>query len=238
MLKKAYYLLVFSVCICRVASAQTSQFSVWGAWFHSHQLSEHWGYAFDGQFRSADKVDYLRNILLRPSVSYKFNNKHMVNLGYAYVTTNGRTATGAKTFRPESRIFEQYTISHKVSPAISMQHRFRLEQRFLGETAKGANNDFFAQRFRYFIRSIIPLQKTDNFSKGTYVALQNELFLNVQNKDKVNTHFFDQNRAYAAFGFRFSKKFDMEVGYMNQYTKAVSSGTSNNVAQLALYTRL
>lgn len=229
------------ILICLVSSklfAQNSQFTVWGAWFHSQKLSEHWGYAFDGQFRSADKVDYLRNILLRPSVSYHFNKNQSVNLGYAYITANGRTADGEKTFRPESRIFQQFTQVHKIGKSTQVSHRFRLEQRYLGDSADDRDDNYFAQRFRYFIRSVIPTKRDSNFSKGTYIALQNEVFLNVQNKDKVNTHFFDQNRAYAAFGYRFSKKFDMEIGYLNQYTKAISTGTSNNVVQMALYTRL
>lgn len=238
-MRNKYFILLLLLCLGgSKLRAQNSQFSVWGAWFHTQKLSEHWGYAFDGQFRSADKVDYLRNILLRPSVAYHFNKNQSVNLGYAYVTTNGRTPDGEKTFRPESRIFEQFTQVHKAGASIQLSHRFRLEQRYLGDSADDLDDNYFAQRFRYFIRAVIPIKRDSNFSKGTYIGLQNEVFLNVQNKDKVNTHFFDQNRAYVGFGYRFSKKFDMELGYMNQYTKAVSSGTANNVVHLAVYTRL
>lgn len=218
--------------------AQNSQFTTWGAWFHTQKLSKHWGYAFDGQLRSADKVDHLRNILLRPSVAYYFNKNQIANVGYAYVTSYGRTVDGDKTFRPESRTWQQFTQVHKIGASTQVSHRFRLEQRYLGDSADDRDDSYFAQRFRYFIRAVIPTRRDTNFSRGTFIALQNELFLNVQNKDKVNTHFFDQNRAYVAFGYRFSKKFDMEAGYLNQYTKAISSGTVNNVVQLALYTRL
>ncbi|MCC8410953.1 DUF2490 domain-containing protein [Mucilaginibacter sp. UR6-1] len=239
MMRSKFFTLLILMCLgYGKLFAQNSQFTVWGAWFHTQKLSEHWGYAFDGQLRSADKVDYLRNILLRPSVAYYFNKNQFANLGYTYVTTYGRTLDGEKTFRPESRIFEQFTQGHKISKSVQVSHRFRLEQRYLGDSADDRDDNYFAQRFRYFIRAVIPMQRDSNFSKGTFIALQNEVFLNVQNKDKVNTHFFDQNRAYVAFGYRFSKKFDMEVGYLNQYTKAASSGTSNNVVQMVFYTRL
>ena len=96
----------------------------------------------------------------------------------------------------------------------------------------------FAQRFRYFFRLIQPLNKTEAaFTKGAFVALQNEVFLNFHNKDKLNNSVFDQNRLYLAAGYRFSKKVDIEAGYMNQAVKTLNNHTNNNIVQLALYTR-
>jgi hypothetical protein len=217
--------------------AQDNQFSGWAALFHTQRISKHWGASFDAQFRSADQFDYLRNVLLRPSVNYYFANNKIGALGYAYVSTNGRTASGASTFRPESRIWQQFIYNHKISRSATLQHRFRLEQRFLGNTSSTANDSYFSQRFRYFARSVIPFKNDSVFTKGPFLALQNEVFLNLQNKDKVNKHFFDQNRAYGAIGFRFSKKFDAEVGYLNQYTKQASAYTLNHIIQTAFYTR-
>lgn len=218
--------------------AQDNQFSGWAALFHSQKLSEHWGYSFDGQFRSHDQISYLKNVLLRPSANYYFAKNKVGALGYAYIATNGRTASGDKTFRPEHRIWQQYTYSHKMGKSIAVSHRFRLEQRFLGNTAANKNDNYFAQRFRYFARGVIPF-KNDSavFSKGPFLALQNEVFVNVQHKNKVNKHFFDQNRAYVAVGYRISKMIDVETGYLNQYIKQAESYTLNHVAQLAFYTR-
>ena len=193
--------------------------------------------SFDAQFRSANHYDYLRNILLRPSVNYYFSNSKIGALGYAYVTANGRTATGAKTFRPESRIWEQFIINTKIGKTSTLQHRFRLEQRFLGNTSATATDSYFAQRLRYFARAVIPFKNEDTFTQGPFFALQDEVFVNVQNKEKVNKHFFDQNRAYAAFGYRINKKIDAEFGYMNQYTKQATAYTINHILQAAFYTR-
>ena len=230
-------LLIFAIqlTITGIASAQTNEQTYWGAWFHTQKFSEHWGMAFDGQLRSSHHAGYLRNVLLRPSASYYFDKNHRADLGYAYVAANGRTATGAHTFRPEHRIFEQFIISQKAGVNTAIQHRFRLEQRFLGQTA--TQPDVFAQRFRYFARAVVPLSKQAPFTKGTFVGLQNEVFANVHNKDKVNKHLFDQNRAYVAFGYRLQKAIDIEVGYLNQYIKQAETYTINHVAQVALYTR-
>lgn len=211
-------------------SAQTVQQNTgWFALFNTTKFNSKWGLALDIQVRSADDWAYVRNTLFRPGLTYYINDRNNVTAGYALITTDNNVNTLL-----EHRIWEQYILAHKISSVFAM-HRFRLEQRFI-ET--NGPDDTFSQRFRYFFRLIQPLQKQEGgFSKGAFVALQNEIFLNLQNKDKINGSFFDQNRAYLAVGYRFSKKFDVEVGYLNQTQKAVSNTLMNNVVQLALYTR-
>ena len=63
------------------------------------------------------------------------------------------------------------------------------------------------------------------------------MFLNLQNKNKLNDKVFDQNRAYVAIGYRVNRRFDLEAGYLNQYVDGLSSNTVNHAGQLALYTR-
>lgn len=235
--KTLLLLLIISLFVPAKLFAQENRFSGWAALFHTQKFSEKWGASFDGQFRSANHYDYLQNVLLRPSVNYYFSKSKIGAIGYAYIATNGRTAAGVKTFRPESRIWEQFIINHKISRSATLQHRFRLEQRFLGNTAANRNDHYFAQRLRYFARAVVPLKSEAVFSKGPFVALQNEVFVNVQNKSKVNKHFFDQNRAYVAAGYRLHKKVDVEFGYLNQYIKQAEVYAINHVLQAAVYTR-
>lgn len=227
-------ILFFQIAAIGVASAQTNELSAWASWFHTQRFNKHWGAAFDGHLRSAHHVDYLKTILLRPSMNYYFDNKS-VGLGYTYIGAYGRSGN-VETFRPESRIFEQFTISQTLGTNTQLSHRFRLEQRFLGETA--TQKSVFSQRFRYFIRSIIPINNNQApFTNGTYMALQNEIFVNVQNQDKVNKHFLDQNRLFVGLGHRFNKMVDLEAGYLNQYSKQPTAYTINHIAQVTLYTR-
>jgi len=61
--------------------------------------------------------------------------------------------------------------------------------------------------------------------------------MNIQNKNNINNSFFDQNRIYGAVGYRVNSKLDLEVGYMNQYINGIMNDVSNNIIQMALYTR-
>ncbi|QNR84716.1 DUF2490 domain-containing protein [Pedobacter riviphilus] len=214
--------------------AQTQhQNSGWFMLLNNTKFNDKWGLQFDVQLRSADDWGYLRNTLMRPALQYFINNKHNVALGYLWQTTHTELEGTPDLTLHEHRIFEQYIYNHKIK-SVFASHRFRVEQRFIGRTGE----DVFSQRFRYFVRLIQPLQKTQpTFTKGPFVALQNEVFLNLQNKDKINNSVFDQNRLYLAAGYRFSKQFDLEAGYMNQITNGISNNTVNNIIQLAVYTR-
>lgn len=226
-------LLLLLIIVFTRLNAQQKENTGWLFLNNSTKFSQHWGMHLDIQFRSADNLEYIRTAFIRPGVTYHFNKKNSVTAGYMLNNTYNRLTGASKNSLTEHRIWEQYLLTHKIK-SVLVSHRFRLEQRFI-ERLSGP--DVFSQRFRYFARFIIPLVKEETYTKGFFVALQNEVFLHLQNKEKLNNHFFDQNRAYVAAGYRFSQKLDLETGYLNQTTKGISSNTNNHVIQLAVYTR-
>lgn len=208
------------------------QNSGWLTLINSTRISDKWGAVLDVQFRSADNWSYVRNILVRPGVTYFLNDKSNITVGYLYANTHAKLATGS-TDLSEQRIWEQFIYNHKIKSSFAT-HRLRLEQRFIETTG----DDIFAQRARYFFRIMKPLTPyKDGFNEGMFLALQDEVFFNVQHKKALNNSLFDQNRFYIALGYRFSKQLDLEAGYMNQYSNTVGPNTSNRIAQLAVYTR-
>jgi len=233
-MRKILLLAMISFIALGKLSAQTQyQNSGWFFFLNNTKFNKKWGLQFDAQIRSADDWGYVRNTLIRPALQYFINDKHNVALGYLWQTTDLRLVGTSKNLFNEHRIFEQYIYTHRLK-SIFASHRFRVEQRFI----ERANEEVFSQRFRYFFRLVQPLQKTAaSFDKGVFVALQNEVFLNFQNKEKINNSVFDQNRLYLAGGYRFSKKVDLEVGYMNQAVKNFTNHTNNSIVQLAVYTR-
>jgi len=233
-MRKLLFLFFIVLATFGTLCAQTQyQNSGWFMFVNNTKFNQKWGMQFDVQVRSADDWGYVRNTLVRPALQYFINKDHNVALGYLWQTTQNQAEGLSNTFLHEHRIFEQYILNHKLS-SIFASHRVRVEQRFIGR----ATEDVFSQRFRYFFRLVQPLQKTAaSFDKGVFVALQNEVFLNFQNKEKINNSVFDQNRLYLAGGYRFSKKVDLEVGYMNQAVKNFTNHTNNSIVQLAVYTR-
>lgn len=223
--------------------AQQVTRSAWLASFHTIRLKGKWSLHLDMQLRSTDKLQQLQTLLFRPGIHYAVRKNHLATLGYAWIP-NRYTQPEDNALLPEHRLWQQYTINQPM-PYSVIQHRFRFEERFLPvpelkENNLEANGYRFSTRFRYFTRTVLPLKKpVDGFTKGWFGALQNEVFLNLTGKGNVNGNVFDQNRLYGAIGYRVTKGFDAELGYMWQYIQRRSGieNISNNIGQLAVYWR-
>lgn len=245
MIKKLSLCLVGMLCFLSTKTYSQTQetFSGWGALFSSYKLNDKFSIHFDGQLRSNDGWKDMQTYMLRPGLNYHFKPNMVATVGYLYVGTQ-RTIEDVKGWVPEHRIWEQFIVNQKFDVsgrATTLQHRFRLEQRFLPKTVVegdelSTDSYDFAQRLRYFARAIFPLKKTETFTEGAFIALQDEIFFNVQNSP--NDKFFDQNRIYLAVGWRLSPAFDIEAGYMNQFVVGRNTDVSNSILQLALYARL
>lgn len=232
-----FFFLAFSLFYA--AEAQV-QFSGWLASFNTFKLNDRLSLHFDGQLRSTDELAQVQTILLRPGLNVHVKN-WVFSGGYAYIA-NRRTVAAISDLQPEHRIWQQAIFNHKLKK-VAIAHRARFEERFISKSVV-RNNELEADgydqafRFRYFLRSIFPLTSQPSFSKGPFLALQNEVFLNTGNRSAVNGKTFDQNRLYGAIGYRLPGKLDLELGYMNQYTSTRTSFINNHIAQVAVYKRL
>jgi hypothetical protein len=241
-----FTLAIALLCQDNVLQAQTrNDFSGWAAMFGTYRLNEKFGLHVEGQLRSNNEWERLQTYIIRVGLNYQVKKNMIATAGYAYIG-NYRTVENASGFAPEQRIWEQFIINQSFllnGHRTSIQNRFRLEQRFISMSIADGNqlktsSYNFMQRFRYFARSIFPLNKTDAFKKGPYISLQDEVFFNIQNADVTTGHFFDQNRAYFSIGYRTAPQFDIEAGYMNQFILGRSTNVVNNILQLATYIRI
>jgi len=94
--------------------------------------------------------------------------------------------TDQKTNVNEHRIFQQL-ISRQQFGRVYLQHRYRIEERFI--------EDDFKMRFRYFLGLNVPLNKKEMVKDAIYLSLYNEIFL--QDRDPV----FNRDRIYGALGY-------------------------------------
>ncbi len=229
---RIFYILLFLIASPVLLFGQTKEQTAWLSFFNTTKINNHWGLQFDVQFRSADDVKYVRNFLFRSAIAYTFDKKNNLSIGHSIYETNSGPAPSATL--NEHRINEQYVHTESIK-SIAITNRFRLEQRFI---ERSPTTSVFSQRFRYFLKFVIPLAKQESsFKKGLFTTVQDEVFLNLQNKDKINGSLFDQNRVYVGIGQRFSPKMDMEVGYMKLFQKRSSTDLSGSIVQLAFFTR-
>ncbi len=199
---KKISLVVLALCLAlpHFLKAQDSNFGNWLLFFGNKQLNEKWNIHAETQYRNYNAIGDLEQLLIRTGLGYTFNeNKNNVLLGYGYILSENYIAnTNNKVNVNEHRIFQQF-ISKQTIGQVSLNHRYRFEQRFIESD--------FKLRFRYFLGLNMPFSP----SKNWYLSAYNEVFLNT--KSAV----FDRNRLYGGIGYKVSKAIKLELGYMNQF---------------------
>ena len=222
---------VFSQSSQRISTVNTNG---WYNYFGDHPVSERWGIHLEGQWRRHDVITKWQQLLLRPAINFSLNKNLMLTAGYAFVDTYPYGDFPVSYRFPEHRIFQQAVLKHELGK-VGLQHRYRLEQRYLGQKAQPADNriDFwrYENRFRYMMRMSIPLED----EKKLYLGVYDEIMVNFGNN--VGSNIFDQNRAYAALGYTLGKNTKLEIGYLLQILQQRNGRVIeyNNTFQLSIF---
>lgn len=183
--------------------AQESAVGNWMMYFGNQKLNDRWNWHNEIQYRNYNFAGDLEQLLLRTGIGYNLSaNNNNLLLGYAYIHGEPYVAgTDEKTNVNEHRIFQQF-ISRQQFGHFYLQHRYRVEERFI--------EGDFKMRFRYFLGLNVPLTKKEMVSHAVYLSLYNEIF--IQPKSPV----FDRDRVYGAIGYVFSSNLKVEAGLMAQ----------------------
>lgn len=224
-IKKTITLLVFIGGFQISCFAQSSTHQYWLFWTHSQKLNNHFDILADVQSRSEENFQQVNTLLLRTALNYHLNDQHSIAFGYAY-----KGDWLENEYEYEHRIYQQYQYEFKIK-RIELQLRGRFEQRFLHDSSTK-----FALRARGFVAAQFPIYANEDFSSGLFAGFQNEIFLNVLNRQNVNNHFFDQNRPYVSLGYRFNKKIESTLDYGLMADQAEEKNTFVNVFRVALTT--
>jgi Protein of unknown function (DUF2490) len=183
--------------------AQKTDTGNWFMYFGNQAVNKRWNWWNEVQYRNYNFAGDLEQLLIRTGIGYNLteNNNNLL-LGYGYILSNPYIAgTADKTSTTEHRIYQQF-ITRQNFGRVFIQHRYRLEERFL---AAG-----FRMRFRYFLSVNIPINKPIIEKNALYVSAYNELFLHL---DKP---VFDRDRVYGALGYAINNKARLETGFMYQ----------------------
>ena len=145
------------------AAAQESETGNWMMYFGNQKLSDRWNWHNEIQYRNYNFAGDLEQLLLRTGIGYNLSaNNNNLLLGYAYIHGEPYIAgTDEKTNVNEHRIFQQF-ISRQQFGRFYLQHRYRIEERFI--------EDDFKMRFRYFLGLNVPINKKEMVSKAICMA--------------------------------------------------------------------
>ncbi len=152
-------------------------------------------------------------LILHGLLGYKFNEHLSFFQGYAWSTLY------MPNFKREQRPYQELKITHNIKK-ISVEHRFRFEERFLQDI------EGLSLRGRYKLKGSYPLDKKERWA----LVLFDELFIN------FNSHFggpqggIDRNRIYAGINHKFSENITADLGYQleHQHKKGSAADPLNH----------
>lgn len=207
----------------------------WGTWFigivQLPARERGWGGFFEGQLRSNSLFDEVNYYELKGGVSYDLGPTFSAMVaGGRYHTYNFRDlADGPQLL--ETRLWEQLTMSQNVG-RLKFEHRYRVEQRWFGESTPEhiALQGRFRNRARYRLNLMIPLNEETIKPGAVFISLYDELFLNLK------APHLERNRVYAGLGYQLDRNWILQAGWVNQYDQApVRTGNKDNVVLSVMY---
>lgn len=202
-------------------NAQKSDIGNWFLYFGNQKINNRWNLHSEVQYRNYNFAGDLEQLLLRTGIGYNLTeNNNNILLGYAYIHSEPYVAgTDEKLSTNENRIFQQFITKEKFG-RVNIQHRYRFEQRFIG--------DDFKMRLRYFLSLNVPINKNTMDKNAVYASAYNEIFINTE------ANYFDRDRIYGGLGYCFNKNFKVEAGVMTQ----ILSNSSRTQFQIMFFNSL
>lgn len=216
-MKKLIFILVLLIGLPQLGYSQESSLGNWLIYFGNKKINPKWDWHNEVQYRNYNAISDFEQLVLRTGIGYNLSgNNNNIHLGYGYIfSQNYIDGTNDKEDIHENRIYQQFITRQNFS-RVSIQHRFRFEQRFIG--------DDFRLRFRYFLSLNIALSNKEMIDNTFYLSAYNEIFLNTQGD------VFDRDRIYAGLGFRLNQTARFELGYMNQLFSNGNRGQINVIS--------
>ena len=200
-MKKNYVIIVLMVTIGRV-QAQNPESGMWIAVQMPVSLSKKLQWHNDAGYRTLGNYVSASQYLYRTGLRYLLNNNWSITAGPAFFYTRTTFEKTNKDFGSEFRLWQELNKVLNLSKNISLQNRFRTEQRWFASTDQ--SNSFFRLRFRYRVAATKALNENWSFQ------LANEYM--IQHSEKKSS--FDQNRLMCSVLFKINKSTQVQSGYM------------------------
>lgn len=235
--------LLLAVASVPTAGAQTrttvANQHAWLVYLGDHPLSpgSRTSVHLESQVRRGDLGGDWQQLLLRGGITRTLSPGVRATAGYAFVRTHPYGEAPVRATFPEHRTWQQLTLGHGAGP-LSMSHRYRLEQRWIGvmniADPTQVESWRYANRFRYMARASLPVAGQANRAGHTYLVGSGELFTSFGRDVQLNV--FDQSRLAAAVGRHITPSLRVEAGYLQQYILKASGRDAerNHTVQLAI----
>ncbi len=182
------------------ATVEDSQ--IWTSLTASTSIAPKFDIAVELHARFTEDNETLGQKIIRPSITYKLNDRLSFSGGYFYGLSNSSSSVS----HYEQRLWQQIGYILYENPSIALSGRTRLEERFAEDESDTG------YRLRQQIRLQAPLM-TDYALKG---VVWNETFFGLNETSWGQRDDIDQTRSFIGVSFPLTEQISVEPGYLNQ----------------------
>jgi hypothetical protein len=191
----------------------------------------------DRRFFDSNKQYHL---IIHSRLHYKFFQNMDVALGMTYSLQSPQDpASTSDLVIPELRPVQEINIVNPLTKKFSLQHRFRIDERFIhkndGKTLLDGYD--FNMRFRYRLQANYLVSKLEEKNPMT-LKIAEEIMVNAGEKIVYNS--FDQNRLYVGIEKGLGKGLSAELGYLYWFQQRASGNQyfERDIMRFTLYHKI
>jgi hypothetical protein len=206
-------LIFFSFFFCHDSTAQqaVNTSGYWLSYMGDNKINDKIGIHSEAQLRNLFFVNNaMESSFVRVGLNFYTSKTSMLTAGYGFFKNSPSENDLSLSSSHENRIWQQFVMRKRL-PFVFMEHRYRLEQRFITNTTN--NTDLTDHRIRYRFQAIFPFYTISPYLRHFFFASYNEVMLNFRSN---HSEIYDRNRLYFALGYQVSPKLNFQIGYLNQ----------------------
>ena len=238
-LRGAICSLLMATCALGQAQRVTDRNShLWISHLGDHKVSDRWGFHTEAHVRQAERGAMPQQLLLRPAINFHLNPEVLFTAGYSYYYNYryGAYPIGVESW--EHQAYQQMQFTARMGK-VALQHRFRMEERFIAALKPDAASESgytfdqytYQSRFRIRLMATLPLGAYEKVEPKTwFLSAYDELFLNFG--DNARLDLMNQNRISALLGYQYNKQGSVQVGYLLQTLQRPGAASGADLVEM------
>jgi len=206
--------------------AQNDKLGTWNIVNFKYNADQKWSVWAESQTRSQLFFNHFFYYEIKGGIGYSINKNFSFLFGTGRYATYSNDGNFKKPFANEEfRLWQQITMNQYLD-RLKFEHRYRIEQRWL-------TNGGYRNRFRYRLNVVLPLKNKRLDPKTFYLTAFEEVFLTNE------APYFERNRIFGGFGYKFNNAFVLQPGYIYQFDyRADNTKSGKGFFQVALFIEL
>lgn len=195
--------------------------NLWLSHWGDHRLAARWSVHTEGHWRRAGLGEHAQQLLLRPAVNFHLHDQVLLTQGYSYYENYSYGTYPIRFANHEHHLYQQVQLTQPIG-RVGLQHRFRMEERFIARMVPSADDPnaaafdryVYQSRFRYRVWVTVPLNRP-TAEPGAFTAnLYDEVFLNFGDSERLDL--IQQNRISLLLGYQVNRPVSVLLGYLYQ----------------------